>query len=53
MSYSFEQVMFESDCQMVVNAMKIGYLCGNELGTLFFKSPLSPNADHNQAFVVN
>jgi ribonuclease HI len=52
-AYGFERVIFESDCQTVVNAITNDYRYENELGTLLStcKSILTANASYNIAFV--
>ncbi|PNX80526.1 eukaryotic translation initiation factor 3 subunit c [Trifolium pratense] len=53
LSNGFERVIFESDCQQVVNALCNDYLYANELGTLLStcSSFLNSNANYNIAYV--
>ncbi|GAU20068.1 hypothetical protein TSUD_381600 [Trifolium subterraneum] len=53
LSNGFERVLFESDCQQVVNALRNDYLYANELGTLLStcNSLLISNVDYNVAYV--
>ncbi|GAU24354.1 hypothetical protein TSUD_49430 [Trifolium subterraneum] len=53
MAKGFERVIFESDCQTVVNATTNDYRYENELGTLLStcKSVLSTNTNYKIAFV--
>lgn len=54
LSNSFERVIFESDCQQVVNALHNDCLYANELGTLLStcSSLLIPYANYNIAYVT-
>ncbi|MCI10405.1 eukaryotic translation initiation factor 3 subunit C, partial [Trifolium medium] len=53
LSNGFEIVIFESDCQQVVNALRNDYLYANELDTLLStcSSLLNSNANYNIAYV--
>ncbi|GAU50981.1 hypothetical protein TSUD_238540 [Trifolium subterraneum] len=53
LSNGFERVIFESDCQQIVNALRHDYLYANELGTLLStcNSLLNSNANYNIAYV--
>ncbi|GAU43282.1 hypothetical protein TSUD_36320 [Trifolium subterraneum] len=53
LSNGFERVLFESDCQQVVNALRNDYLYANELGTLLStcSSLLISNVNYNVAYV--
>ncbi|KAK2369662.1 Met-10 like family protein [Trifolium repens] len=54
LSNGFERVIFESDCQQVVNALHNDCLYANELGTLLStcSSLLIPYANYNIAYVT-
>jgi hypothetical protein len=53
LSNDFERVIFESDCQQVVNALRNDFLYPNELGILFSSCSflLISNANYNITYV--